>query len=155
GRDRQEHPVEYRHVAILDRVFSRAADRRPSGQRAGPPTGAPVSSAKRVTHGTRGHDNSVAKTREEEQLPRSRWRLVGPGIVVAATGVGAGDLVATTVAGERYGYTLLWAAVLGCLIKISLAEAAGRWHLATGTTLFEGWRTLGPWTTVYFAGYVA
>lgn len=74
---------------------------------------------------------------------------------MAATGVGAGDLVATTVAGERYGYTLLWAAVLGCLIKISLAEAAGRWHLATGTTLFEGWRTLGPWTTVYFAGYVA
>src|SRR5690606_34033974 len=41
-----------------------------------------------------------------------RWRLVGPGLVVAATGVGAADLVATLIAGSRYGYTLLWCAVL-------------------------------------------
>ncbi|MEU3445991.1 Nramp family divalent metal transporter [Streptomyces thermolilacinus] len=87
-------------------------------------------------------------------MRRPGWRHIGPGIVVAATGVGAGDLVATLVAGGKYGYTLLWAAVLGCLIKISLAEAAGRWHLATGRTLLDGWRSLGAWTTVYFAGYV-
>ncbi|WP_226962480.1 MULTISPECIES: Nramp family divalent metal transporter [unclassified Streptomyces] len=85
---------------------------------------------------------------------KASWRHIGPGIVVAATGVGAGDLVATLVAGSRFGYTLLWAAVIGCLVKISLAEAAGRWHLATGRTLFDGWRSLGAWTTVYFAGYV-
>ncbi|MDH2393535.1 Nramp family divalent metal transporter [Streptomyces sp. HNM0663] len=85
---------------------------------------------------------------------KASWKYIGPGIVVAATGVGAGDLVATLIAGSRFGYTLLWAAVIGCLVKISLAEAAGRWHLATGRTLFEGWRTLGRWTTVYFAVYV-
>ncbi|MGW8378795.1 Nramp family divalent metal transporter [Streptomyces sp. ODS28] len=82
------------------------------------------------------------------------WRMIGPGIVVAATGVGAGDLVATLIAGSRFGYTLLWAAVLGCVVKIALAEATGRWHLATGRTIFDGWRSLGPWTTVYFAVYV-
>ncbi|MFE0737533.1 Nramp family divalent metal transporter [Streptomyces sp. NPDC058855] len=86
---------------------------------------------------------------------KASWRYIGPGIVVAATGVGAGDLVATLIAGSKFGYTLLWAAVVGCLVKISLAEAAGRWHLATGRTLFDGWRSLGPWTTVYFAVYVA
>ncbi len=96
----------------------------------------------------------MAKTREDAQLPKARWRYIGPGLVVAATGVGAGDLVATSVAGEKFGYTLLWAAVLGCVIKISLAEATGRWHLATGTTIFEGWRSLGPWTTWYFGVYV-
>ena len=89
----------------------------------------------------------------EASTPR-RWRLVGPGIVVAATGVGAGDLVATLIAGSRFGYALLWAAVVGCLVKILLAEAVGRFHLATGTTVFAGWRSLGAWTTVYFAVYV-
>ncbi|UUN28907.1 Nramp family divalent metal transporter [Streptomyces sp. FIT100] len=98
-------------------------------------------------------------TEEEAGTPVSRprkssWRYIGPGIVVAATGVGAGDLVATLIAGSKFGYTLLWAAVIGCLVKISLAEAAGRWHLATGRTLFDGWRSLGSWTTVYFAVYV-
>ncbi|NBM19163.1 Nramp family divalent metal transporter [Streptomyces sp. GC420] len=85
---------------------------------------------------------------------RTGWKYVGPGIVVAATGVGAGDLVATLIAGSKFGYTLLWAAVVGCVVKIFLAEAAGRWHLATGRTLFDGWRSLGRWTTVYFVGYV-
>ncbi|MCP3819052.1 Nramp family divalent metal transporter [Streptomyces sp. A3M-1-3] len=84
----------------------------------------------------------------------SSWKYIGPGIVVAATGVGAGDLVATLIAGSKFGYTLMWAAVIGCLVKISLAEAAGRWHLATGRTLFEGWHSIGRWTTVYFAIYV-
>ncbi|MFF8288112.1 Nramp family divalent metal transporter [Streptomyces sp. NPDC016309] len=101
----------------------------------------------------------TARQRETEgtepPLRTASWRHIGPGIVVAATGVGAGDLVATLIAGSKFGYTLLWAAVAGCLVKISLAEAAGRWHLATGRTLFDGWRSLGTWTTVYFAGYVA
>ncbi|MET9205600.1 Nramp family divalent metal transporter [Streptomyces bacillaris] len=94
-------------------------------------------------------------TGEPASRPRkSSRKYIGPGIVVAATGVGAGDLVATLIAGSKFGYTLLWAAVIGCLVKISLAEAAGRWHLATGRTLFDGWRSLGAWTTVYFAVYV-
>jgi Mn2+/Fe2+ NRAMP family transporter len=101
-----------------------------------------------------GRIPSVATTREEPQLPVKRWRFIGPGLIVAATGVGAGDLVATVVAGQRYGYTLVWAAVLGCLIKISLAEATGRWHLATGTTIFDGWRSLGRWAVGYFGVYI-
>ncbi|MDP9951815.1 MULTISPECIES: Nramp family divalent metal transporter [Streptomyces] len=99
--------------------------------------------------------SATTETGEPASRPRkSSWKYIGPGIVVAATGVGAGDLVATLIAGSKFGYTLMWAAVIGCVVKISLAEAAGRWHLATGRTLFDGWRSLGPWTTVYFAVYV-
>ena len=94
--------------------------------------------------------------------PGARWRLIGPGLVAAATGVGAGDLVATLVAGSKFGYALLWAAVIGTLLKISLAEAVGRWSLASGRTIFEGWSSLGPgwfggrlnWASVYFGLYV-
>lgn len=71
--------------------------------------------------------------------PRNRWSLIGPGIVVAATGVGAGDLVATLIAGSRFGYALLWAAVIGTVLKIALAEAVGRWTLSSERTMFEGW----------------
>ena len=50
------------------------------------------------------------RTRDDETT-EPRWKLVGPGLVVAATGVGAADLVATLVAGAKYGYVLLWCAV--------------------------------------------
>lgn len=83
-----------------------------------------------------------------------RWRLLGPGLVVAATGVGAADLVATLIAGSKYGYALLWAVVLGCVMKVVLVEGAGRYSLATGRTIFEGWSSLGRWTNAYFGPYI-
>ena len=83
-----------------------------------------------------------------------RWKLIGPGLAVAATGIGAGDLIATLVAGSQYGYALLWAAVLGVVIKIFLVEGAGRWSLATGRTIFQGWQRVGRWTSVYFGPYI-
>lgn len=85
---------------------------------------------------------------------RVRWRLLGPGLVVAATGVGASDMVATLVAGSRYGYALLWAVIVGVVLKIVLVEGAGRFSLATGLTIFEGWRSLGAWTSWYFGPYI-
>ncbi|MFF0973697.1 UNVERIFIED_CONTAM: Nramp family divalent metal transporter, partial [Kocuria sp. CPCC 205295] len=91
----------------------------------------------------------------DEQLTAiRRWKIIGPGLVVAGTGVGAADLVATLTAGSRYGYALLWAVIVGTVVKIVLVEGAGRYSLATGRTIFEGWRSLGKWTTVYFAPYI-
>lgn len=89
-----------------------------------------------------------------EKPSGSLWRHIGPGIVVAATGVGAGDLVATLIAGSRFGYALLWAAILGCIVKIALSEGSARYHLATGSTILAGWQSLGRWTGWYFGIYV-
>lgn len=65
--------------------------------------------------------------------------LMGPGIAVAATGVGAGDMISATNAGAKFGAVLLWAIVYGAILKFVLNEGIGRWQLATGTTLLEGW----------------
>ncbi len=98
---------------------------------------------------------STDQEQRQKQAERPpRWRVVGPGLVVAATGVGAADLVATLVAGAKFGYTLLWVAVLGAVIKVVLVEGAGRFSLASGRTIFEGWRSIGRWTTWYFAPYI-
>ncbi|GAA1657107.1 Nramp family divalent metal transporter [Citricoccus zhacaiensis] len=83
-----------------------------------------------------------------------KWNSLGPGIVAAATGVGAADLVATLTAGSRYGYMLMWAVVLGVIFKIVLVEGVGRYYLSTGKTIFQGWRTLGVWTSWYFGIYI-
>lgn len=98
----------------------------------------------------------VGFTDEELHQPKVRpgWNKIGPGIVAAATGVGAADLVATLTAGSRYGYMLLWAVVVGVLMKILLVEGVGRYYLSTGKTIFQGWRTLGAWTSWYFGPYI-
>ena len=82
-----------------------------------------------------------------------RWKTLGPGIVVAATSIGSADLIASSVAGSKFGYQLLWAIVVGCILKAALTEAVGRWHLVGGT-MFSGWRQLGRWTTWYFGIFI-
>jgi Mn2+/Fe2+ NRAMP family transporter len=85
---------------------------------------------------------------------RSRLGIVGPGLVVAATGVGAGDLVASLAAGSRFGLALLWAILLGAVLKFALTEALGRWHLSSGQTILKGWNSLGRGATGYVAVYM-
>ena len=97
---------------------------------------------------------ATSGTASQSTAETPRWTLIGPGLVVAATGVGAIDLVATLIAGSLYGYALLWCVVAGCVMKVVLVEGVGRYTLASGKTIYEGWSTLGRWTTVYFAPYI-
>jgi Mn2+/Fe2+ NRAMP family transporter len=104
-----------------------------------------------VTGDTRGEP---AATREAPSSLGGRLRIVGPGLVIAATGVGAGDMVTSLVAGTRFGTALIWAIALGALIKFSLVEGMGRWYMATGTTIIEGWHSISRWASGYFVVYL-
>ena len=82
-------------------------------------------------------------------------KLAGPGLVVAATGIGSGDVVAATVGGARYGVLLLWAIAVGAFFKYVLNEGIARWQLATGRTALEGWAEFLPrWVKIYFGIYL-
>jgi len=81
--------------------------------------------------------------------------VFGPGIVVAATGVGAGDLIAAAVSGAQYGYALLWAAVLGAILKYVMNEGISRYQLVSGQSLLQGWKErLHPFISWYFIIYL-
>jgi Mn2+/Fe2+ NRAMP family transporter len=85
----------------------------------------------------------------------SVWKLAGPGLVVAATGIGSGDVVSATVGGARYGVVLLWAILAGAFFKFVLSEGIARWQLATGKTALEGWADhLPAWVKYYFLAYL-
>lgn len=60
-------------------------------------------------------------------------------MLVAATGVGAGDLITASLGGSEAGLVVAWAALAGALLKWTLNEGVARWQMATGTTLLEGW----------------
>ena len=85
----------------------------------------------------------------------NRLKLIGPGLVVAATGVGAGDMVSSLTAGTEFGTILIWAVILGAVLKFALTEGLGRWYMATRTTILEGWHSMGWWASIYFMVYLA
>ncbi|MBK8017257.1 MAG: Nramp family divalent metal transporter [Betaproteobacteria bacterium] len=61
-------------------------------------------------------------------------RKIGPGIVLAASIVGSGELIATTALGAKVGYTMLWLVIVSCLIKSVVQAFLGRYVIARAET---------------------
>ena len=79
---------------------------------------------------------------------------IGPGIVIAGSVIGSGELINTPVQAAKFGFVLLWAVVLSCIIKYFLQVEFGRHSLAHNRTPFEAFNTLpGPkWRGVSWIG---
>lgn len=81
--------------------------------------------------------------------------VLGPGLLVAATGVGSGDLATGSFAGSTLGTAILWAVIVGALLKFIVTEGLARWQLATGTSVLEGVaRNLGRLPMLIFVPYL-
>lgn len=79
---------------------------------------------------------------------------IGPGLLVAATGVGAGDLATAALTGSKLGVAVGWAVVIGALMKWLVNEGLARFQLATDETLLEGAiRRMGRAVSVVFLIY--
>ena len=75
----------------------------------------------------------------------SALRRIGPGMVLAASIVGSGELIATTTLGAQVGFAVLWIIVLSCAIKPVVQGEFGRYTIATGHTALEGFNRMpGP-----------
>lgn len=72
-------------------------------------------------------------------------RLIGPGLILASSIVGSGELIATTVLGAENGYILLWLIIVSCLIKTVVQNELGRYAIGTGRTTLEAFNDVpGP-----------
>ena len=60
----------------------------------------------------------------------SALRRIGPGIVLAASIVGSGELIATTTLGAQVGYAALWIVLVSCAIKPVVQGELGRYTIA-------------------------
>jgi manganese transport protein len=83
-----------------------------------------------------------------QEPPGSLWaafRKIGPGLILAGSIVGTGELIATTSLGAEQGYILLWLILLSCLIKVFIQTELGRYAITHGKTTLAALDTLpGP-----------
>jgi len=80
--------------------------------------------------------------------PRSLFRAlgqIGPGLILAGSIVGTGELIATTGLGAEHGYALLWLILFSCVIKVFIQTELGRYAITHGKTTLAALHTLpGP-----------
>ena len=79
------------------------------------------------------------------------YKLLLPGFLMAATGVGAGDLITAGLAGVKVGNILIWAPLVGALLKWFLSEGLTRWQMDTDKLLLkDGLKTLEKVFSLFF-----
>ena len=80
--------------------------------------------------------------------PPSGWRgsltHLGPGLVLSASIVGSGELIATTTAGAQAGFALLWLVLFSCAVKVAVQIELARWTIATGSPALSGYNRVPP-----------
>ncbi|MEE9433509.1 MAG: Nramp family divalent metal transporter [Sphingorhabdus sp.] len=70
-------------------------------------------------------------------IEKLRFYRPGPGMLVSAAFIGPGTVTACTLAGAKFGYSLLWALLFATFATIILQGLASRVALATGKGLAE------------------
>lgn len=72
-------------------------------------------------------------------------KQIGPGLILAASIVGTGELINTTGLGAKAGFSLLWLILLSCVIKVFVQVELGRYAITHGKTTLAAFDTLpGP-----------
>jgi len=61
-------------------------------------------------------------------------KRLGPGLIIAGSIVGSGELIATTKTGAQAGILLLWLIIIGCVIKVFVQIELGRYTVGHGET---------------------
>lgn len=93
-------------------------------------------------------ESQEAKSLEEE-VPNLKGlgllKYIGPGLILAMTGIGTSHLVLAPVAGASYGFALLWLLPVAFILKWQGFELAMRYTAATGETVVDAYgRVPGP-----------
>jgi Mn2+/Fe2+ NRAMP family transporter len=73
-----------------------------------------------------------SQTVDPPTSPMRIVRCIGPGLIVAGSIVGSGELIATTKTGAEAGFSLLWLIILGCVVKVFAQVELGRYAIISG-----------------------
>src|SRR5687768_13360613 len=83
-----------------------------------------------------------------QEPPRSLWqalRKIGPGIILAGSIVGSGELLLTTSLGAEFGFVFLWLILFSCVIKVFVQIELGRYAISSGKPTLAAFNSLpGP-----------
>lgn len=85
-------------------------------------------------------------------------RKIGPGIILAGSIVGSGELIATTALGAEWGFMFLWLILFSCVIKVFVQIELGRYAISSGKPTLgflnelPGWRWRAHWQVWWWFG---
>ena len=93
-------------------------------------------------------DDPYHLTPEGIKEPPKGWgeslKHLGPGLILSASIVGSGELIATTALGAQAGFAILWMVIFSTLVKVAVQIELARWTISTGQPALTGYNKVPP-----------
>jgi Mn2+/Fe2+ NRAMP family transporter len=93
-------------------------------------------------------DDAYHLTPDGIKEPPKGWgpslRYFGPGLILSASIVGSGELIATTALGAQAGFAILWMVIFSTLVKVAVQIELARWTISTGEPALTGYNRVPP-----------
>lgn len=103
-------------------------------------------------------ENTSNNTQYPLQVPLPKgfqlFKNVGPGLVLAMSFLGTGDLVSSSVSGANYGYLLLWTLVISLIARVFIISFLAKYTLMNrygDTQILEGFGRVAMWLPTVMA----
>ncbi len=94
------------------------------------------------------YDDPYKRDAEGIKEPPKGWldslRYLGPGLIISASIVGSGELIATTALGAQAGFALLWMVIFSTFVKVAVQVELARWTISTGQPALTGFNKVPP-----------
>src|SRR6476660_4479275 len=94
------------------------------------------------------HDPYLLTDDAIQPPPKSLWTAlaqIGPGIILAGSIIGSGELLLTTGLGAKYGFVFLGLILFSCIIKVFVQVELGRYAISSGQPTLTAFDALpGP-----------
>lgn len=85
---------------------------------------------------------------------KTLFQKIGPGLLVAAAGIGAGDMIISIQTGLEFRWIYPLVVILACVLKYTITEGIARHQLASGKSIIERWNLIMPfWARVLFMAF--
>jgi Mn2+/Fe2+ NRAMP family transporter len=95
-----------------------------------------------------GYDPYAMPPGAIQEPPETLWkalRQIGPGIILAGSIVGSGELLLTTSLGAQVGFAFLWLILFSCVIKVFVQIELGRYAISSGKPTLGALNELPGW----------
>src|SRR5918992_6071118 len=93
-------------------------------------------------------DDPYHVTADRIREPPVGWahslKHLGPGLILSASIVGSGELIATTTLGAQAGFAILWMVIFSTLVKVAVQIELARWTISTGEPALTGYNRVPP-----------
>ena len=83
---------------------------------------------------TQDEESPASSVRDAPTTIPGILRNVGPGMILAGSIVGSGELIATTRTEAEAHFDFLWLIIIGCIIKVFAQIELGRYAITNGKT---------------------